>query len=77
MRAQSKGEIPIHIGEKLFGIYWKTQLTAILKTFLYNFKPKSNSISVQTKHRFEGFIDDLYSGLKDIVKDKNTLLAFY
>lgn len=43
MKSVNKGVIPVKIGDKIFGLYWKTQLTAILKTFIMNFNPKKNS----------------------------------
>ena len=59
MNSASRGEVPIQIGQRLFGVYWKTQLTAIMKTFTNNYKIIKSGTNVQTnsKHKLQKFID--------------------
>ena len=52
MRAVNKGEVPIPIIDKIFGLFWKSQLNTILKAFLVEFKPSKN-YSINPKNVFE------------------------
>ena len=52
MKAQNKGEVPIYISEKLLGVFWKTQLTTIMKTFFSNYKSSRSNIATRPKNRF-------------------------
>ena len=52
MKAQNKGEVPLQISEKLFGVFWKTQITAIMKTFVMGYKPSRSNSAVNQKNKF-------------------------
>lgn len=43
MLSSNRGEVPAAICERLLGIYWKTQLTAIMKAFMSSYKPGKNA----------------------------------
>lgn len=77
MKAQNKGEVPLQVSERLMGVYWKSQITIILKTFFGSFKPTRSNSASSPKNRFEIFIDELYSGLIPIIKNEAHLLTFY
>lgn len=77
MKAQNKGEVPLNISEKIFGIFWKTQLTIILKSFLTNYRPSTSSSGAKPKNRLEIFIDWLYTAVSTLAKDKKILHLFY
>ena len=68
MKAQNKGEVPLHISERLMGIFWKTQLSSILKTFLFCYKPSNTT---KSKNRLEKFMDGLYSGMTNLLKNQS------
>ena len=68
MRAVNKGEVPLPIIDKIFALYWKTQLTVIVKVFLTDFRPGRN-FTLNPKTVFEKFIDDMYEGVKRFIND--------
>ena len=76
MRAVNKGEVPIPIIDKIFGLFWKSQLNTILKAFLVEFKPSKN-YSINPKNVFEKFIDEMYLGVQQFIQDKSILLSPY
>lgn len=62
MNVNSKGEVPTQTCERLYGVYWRTQLTTIMKSFITTFKPGKSPSSTTTtpKHKLEYFLDSLY-----------------
>lgn len=76
MRAVNKGEVPLLIIDKIFGLFWKSQLNTILKAFLSEFKPSKN-FTLNPKTVFEKFIDDMYFGVQQFIQDKSMLVLAY
>ena len=72
MDSSNLGEVPVYICDRLFGVFWKTQLTAIMKAFMGRYKTSKYSSNVQTsaKHKLEQFIDNLYENINSVVKEK-------
>lgn len=60
--SNNRGEVPLHICDRLYGIFWKTQLTAIMKSFMGCFRPAKNlgNFNNNPKNKLEKFIDGLY-----------------
>lgn len=44
LNSTNRGQVPQQICDRLFGVYWKTQLTAIMKSFINSYKPNKKSI---------------------------------
>jgi hypothetical protein len=54
MNSSNRGEVPIQIAERIFGVYWKTQLTAIMKAFINHYKNNKYGANIsqnQCKHK--------------------------
>lgn len=73
MISSNRGEVPLGICERLYGIFWKTQLTHIMKAFMGCYKAGRNIYSVQNsgKNKLERFIDMLYDNLALFVQEKS------
>lgn len=74
MSSSNRGEVPAHICDRLYGIFWKTQLTAIMKAFMNSYRPgKSSPMANNAKNKLENFIDGLYESISVVVADKTYL----
>lgn len=67
MKSMSKGELPQYLVEKVFGYYWKTLLTFVMKGFLEECVGKGKGAR-QGKLGVEMLVDGMWGMLGDVLE---------